>query len=245
METKVDEIAERIYRLSTFLPTLGPSGFTFNQFLVDAEQPLLFHCGQRALFPAVSQAVTRIMDVRRLRWIAFSHIEADECGALGEWLSAAPEATVTHGAIGCAIWLNDQAPRPPRVLADGEVLDLGGRRVRRLDTPHVPHCWDAGLLYEETTGTLFTSDLFTHVGDPPALTHGDILGPAAAAEKRFGYTALTPSTGATIRRLAKLEPHTLAVMHGSSYSGGTAPVLESLAGFYDDLLQKGAAAGRG
>jgi flavorubredoxin len=244
METKVDEIAERIYRLCTFLPTLGPSGFTFNQFLVDAEQPLLFHCGQRALFPAVSHAVTRIMDVRRLRWIAFSHIEADECGALGEWLDAAPEATVTHGAIGCSIWLNDQAPRPPRALADGEVLDLGGRRVRRLDTPHVPHCWDAGLLYEETTGTLFTSDLFTHVGDPPALTHGDILGPAAAAEKRFRYTALTPSTGATIRRLAKLEPRTLAVMHGSSYSGAAAPVLESLAGFYDDLLQKGAAAGR-
>jgi len=245
METKVDEIAGRIYRLSTFLPTLGPSGFTFNQFLVDAEQPLLFHCGQRALFPAVSQAVARIMDVRRLRWIAFSHIEADECGALAEWLNAAPEATVTHGAIGCSIWLNDQAPRPPRALTDGEVLDLGGRRVRRLDTPHVPHCWDAGLLYEETTGTLFTSDLFTHVGNPPALTHGDILGPAAAAEKRFGYTALTPSTGATIRRLAKLEPRTLAVMHGSSYSGDAAPVLESLAGFYDDLLQKEAAAGRG
>jgi flavorubredoxin len=245
METKVDEIAERIYRLSTFLPTVGPSGFTFNQFLMDAEQPLLFHCGQRALVPAVSQAVGRIMDVRRLRWIAFSHIEADECGALGEWLGAAPDATVTHGAIGCAIWLNDQAPRPPRALADGEVLDLGGRRVRRLDTPHVPHCWDAGLLYEETTGTLFTSDLFTHVGDPPALTDGDILGPAAAAEKRFGYTALTPSTGATIRRLAKLEPRTLAVMHGSSYSGDAAPVLESLAGFYDDLLQKGAVAGRG
>ena len=134
-----------------------------------------------------------------------------------EWLDAAPEATVTHGAIGCAIWLNDQSPRPPRALADDEVLDLGGRRVRRLDTPHVPHCWDAGLLYEETTGTLFTSDLFTHVGDPAALTDGDILGPAIAAEKRFGYTALTPATGATIRRLARLAPRTLAVMHGSSY----------------------------
>lgn len=244
METKVDEIAERIYRLSTFLPTGGPSGFTFNQFLVDAEQPLLFHCGQRALFPAVSQAMARVMDPCRLRWIAFSHIEADECGALGEWLDAAPEATVTHGAIGCAIWLNDQAPRPPRALADDEVIDLGGRRVRRLDTPHVPHCWDAGLLYEEATGTLFTSDLFTHLGNPIALTDGDILGPAVAAEKRFGYTALTPSTGATIRRLAKLEPRTLAVMHGSSYSGAAAPVLESLADFYDDLLQKGTAPGR-
>jgi flavorubredoxin len=239
METRVDEIAERIYRLSTFLPAVGPRGLTFNQFLVDAEQPLLFHCGQRALFPAVSQTAARIMDLRRLRWITFSHIEADECGALNEWLDAAPAATVTHGAIGCAIWLNDQAPRPPRALADNEVLDLGGRRVRRLDTPHVPHCWDAGLLYEETTGTLFTSDLFTHAGDPVAVTDGDIVGPAIEAEKQFGYTALTPATGATIRRLAKLAPRTLAVMHGSSYSGAGAPVLETLAGFYDGLLQQG------
>ncbi|HEX5529385.1 MAG TPA: MBL fold metallo-hydrolase [Methylomirabilota bacterium] len=245
METRVDEIAERIYRLSTFLPAVGPSGFAFNQFLVDAEQPLLFHCGQRALFPAVSRAAARVMDLRRLRFIAFSHVEADECGALGEWLDAAPSATVTHGAIGCAIWLNDQSPRPPRALGDGEVLDLGGRRVRRLDTPHVPHCWDAGLLYEETTGTLFTSDLFTHVGDPPAVTDGDIMGPAVAAEKQFGYTGVTPATGSTIRRLAGLAPRTLAVMHGSSFSGAAAPLLESLAGFYDELLQKGPAAGRG
>src|SRR5215468_11114866 len=228
MDTKVDEIAERIYRLSTFLPTVGPSGFTFNQFLVDAAEPLLFHCGQQALFPSVSRAVARIMDVRRLRWIAFSHIEADECGALDQWLAAAPQATVTHGAIGCAIWLNDQAPRPPRVLGDGEALDLGDRRVRRLDTPHVPHCWDAGLLYEETTGTLFTSDLFTHGGDPAAVTSGDIVGPAVAAEKQFGFTALTPAAGATIRRLAALRPQTLAEMHGSSFSGDAATVLASL-----------------
>lgn len=241
METRVDEIAERIYRLSTFLPAVGPSGFTFNQFLVDAEEPLLFHCGQRALFPAVAQAVARVMDVRRLRWIAFSHVEADECGALDQWLTAAPGATVTHGAIGCAIWLNDQAPRAPRALADGEVLDLGGRRVQRLDTAHVPHCWDAGLLHEETTGTLFCSDLFTHVGDPPALTDGDILGPAIAAERQFGYTSLTPATGATIRRLAGLRPRTLAVMHGSSFRGDAGPVLGRLAEFYDDLLQKGTA----
>jgi flavorubredoxin len=245
METKVDEIAERIYRLSTFLPAVGPRGLTFNQFLVDAAEPLLFHCGQRALFPAVSEALSRIIDPRRLRWIAFSHIEADECGALGEWLEAAPEATVTHGAIGCAIWLNDQAPRPPRALADGEVLDLGDRRVRRLDTPHVPHCWDAGLLFEETTQTLFTSDLLTHVGDPPSLIDGDVLGPAMEAEKRFGYTALTPATSVTIRRLAALEPRTLAIMHGSSFAGNARPVLESLAAFYDDLLQTGASPTRG
>ena len=245
METRIDEIAERVYRLSTFLPAVSPKGFTFNQFLVDAEQPLLFHCGQRSLFPAVSRAVASIIDLRRLRWIAFSHIEADECGALGEFLAAAPDATVVHGAIGCAIWLNDQAPRPPRALADGEVLDLGGRRVRRLDTPHVPHCWDAGLFYEETTGTLFTSDLFTHVGNPPALTDGDILEPAMAAEQSFGYTPLSPRTGSTIRRLARLEPRTLAVMHGSSFSGAGAPVLDRLADFYDDLLARSAEASRG
>ena len=238
MQTRVDEIAERIYRLSTFMPKLGPNGFTFNQFLVDAEEPLLFHCGQRSLFPAVSQAVARLIDVSRLRWIAFSHIEADECGALGEWLDAAPRATVAHGAIGCAIWLNDQAPRPPRALADGEVLDLGGRRVRRLDTPHVPHCWDAGLLFEETTRTLFTSDLFTHVGDPPPLTGGDILSPAMAAEEQFGFTAVTPATGATIRRLSSLAPRTLAVMHGSSLSGDAPAALDALAGFYEDLLRE-------
>ena len=240
LDTRVDEIAERIYRLSTFLPQVGPQGLAFNQFLVDAEEPLLFHCGQRALFPSVSLAVARIMDPRRLRWIAFSHIEADECGALAEWLAAAPQATVTHGAIGCAIWLNDQSPRPPRALADGEVVDLGGRRVRRLDTPHVPHCWDAGLLYEETTGTLFTSDLFTHGGDPPALTDGDLVGPAIAAEKQFAFTAVTPATGTTIRRLAALQPRTLAVMHGSSFAGDAGRVLESLAGGYDELLGKSA-----
>ncbi len=244
METRIDEITERIYRLSTFLPAVGPSGFTFNQFLVDADEPLLFHCGQRALFPAVSRAVARIMDVRRLRWIAFSHVEADECGALGEWLDAAPAATVTHGAIGCAIWLNDQSPRPPRALANDEILDLGGRRVRRLDTPHVPHCWDAGLLFEESTATLFSSDLFTHVGDPPALTGGDILGPAMAAEQRFGFTTVSPATGATIRRLASLRPRTLAVMHGSSFSGDAAAALHTLAGFYDDRQASAADAAR-
>jgi flavorubredoxin len=245
MDTRVDEIAERIYRLSTFLPAVGPSGLTFNQFLVDADEPLLFHCGQRALFPAVSKAAARVMDLRRLRWITFSHVEADECGALGEWLAAAPAATVAHGAIGCAIWLNDQSPRPPRVLANDEVLDLGGRRVRRLDTPHVPHCWDAGLLHEEATGTLFTSDLFTHAGDPAPLTEADITGPAMVAERSFGFTGVTAATSATIRRLAGLEPRTLAVMHGSSHSGAGASALESLAGFYDELLKTGAATARG
>ena len=149
-------------------------------------------------------------------------------------------ARLEHGdfSTNIALVLSGELHTPPRALADNEVLDLGGRRVRRLDTPHVPHCWDAGLLYEETTGTLFTSDLFTHAGNPAALTDSDLVGPAIEAEQRFGYTALTPATGATIRRLAKLEPRTLAVMHGSSYSGAGAPVLETLATFYDDRLRK-------
>ena len=245
MDTRVDEIAPRIYRLSTLFPAVGPTGLTFNQFLVDADQPLLFHCGHRALFPALSAAVARVMDPGRLRWIAFSHVEADECGALDEWLAAAPQATVTHGAIGCAIWLNDQSPRPPRALADGEVLDLGGRRVRRLDTPHVPHCWDAGLLFEETTGTLFSSDVFTHGGDPAPLTEGDIVGPAMAAESAFGFTPVTAGTGATLRRLAALRPRTIAVMHGSSFAGDGGRALEALAGFYEAAHAKGAATARG
>jgi len=245
MQSKVDEIAEGIFRISTWIPDVSPDGFTFNQFLVAAEEPLLFHTGLRGMFPLVAEAVATVLPVESLRWIAFGHVEADECGALDQWLAAAPGATVTHGAIGCAIWLNDQAPRAPRALADGEVLDLGGRRVQRLDTPHVPHCWDAGLLYEAATGTLFCSDLLTHVGDPPALTEGDILGPAIAAERQFGYTAVTPATGATIRRLADLRPRTLAVMHGSSFTGDAAMLLERLAEFYEGVLREATATHRG
>lgn len=236
METRVDEIAERIYRLSTFLPAVGPSGLTFNQFLVDAEEPLLFHCGQRALFPAVSKAAARVMDLRRLRWITFSHVEADECGALAEWLDAAPAATVAHGAIGCAIWLNDQSPRPPRALANDEVLDLGGRRVRRLDTPHVPHCWDAGLLYEETTNTLLCGDLFGALGEGPVLSSDDPVAPAMEAEAAFHPSSITPDTAPTLRRLAALAPSTVAMMHGPVYQGDGRDALERLADAYAELL---------
>ena len=144
MKTEVAEIADKIYRLSTFLPQVGPTGFTFNQFLIDADEPLLFHYGQRALFPLVSDAVKRVMPLDRLRWTTCSHVEADESGALNQWLAAAPKATPAHGQVGCNIWLTDMADRPPRVLKNDEVLDLGGKKVRWLDTPHVPHNWDAG-----------------------------------------------------------------------------------------------------
>ena len=145
METKVDEIAERIYRFSTFAPEIAaPAGFTFNQFLIDADEPLLFHCGPRALFPSVSKALVAIMPIEQLRWISFGHVEADECGSMNLWLAAAPQAQVVHGPTACMVSLNDLADRPPRALGNGEIMDIGGRRVRYIDTPHVPHAWELG-----------------------------------------------------------------------------------------------------
>ena len=150
METRVCEIADGIYRLSTFVPEIAPpAGFTFNQFLIDADEPLLFHCGPCVMFSSVSAAAERVLRPEQLRWITFGHIESDECGAMNAWLSVAPRAVVAHGAVGCMVSINDLADRPPRSLSDGEVIDLGGKRVRHIDTPHVPHAWEARLLYEE------------------------------------------------------------------------------------------------
>jgi flavorubredoxin len=233
---RVDEIADRIYRCSTWFPDVGPQGMTFNQFVIDADEPLLFHTGHRQMFPLVSEAVGRVIPVNRLRWIAFGHVEADECGAINEWLAVASEAEVAHGAIGCMVSLNDLADRAPRPLADGEVLDLGDKRVRHLDTPHVPHGWDARVLFEETTGTLLCGDLFTHLGDVAPLTSDDIVEPAAKAEAAFHSTALTHETGSTIRTLAELSPTTLALMHGSSFNGDCAAALTDLAAHYDTLV---------
>ena len=236
MTTKVEEIAPHIYRLSTFVPGIGPTGFTFNQFLLDDEEPLLFHTGHRSMFPTVSQAVESVLPLDRLRWIAFGHVESDECGAMNEFLAAAPHAEVLHGAVGCSVSLNEMADRPPRPMADGETMQLGAMRIRHLDTPHVPHAWDARVLYEETTGTLLCGDLFTHLGDGPALTDGDIVGPSVEAESLFGYSSLAPSTLATIERLAALEPRTLALMHGSAFAGDGGAALRALAVTYADRL---------
>jgi flavorubredoxin len=234
MDTRIDEIADGIYRLSTFVREVAPpAGFTFNQFLVVGEDPLLFHCGPRGMFPAVSAAAARVVPLARLRWITFGHVEADECGSMNLWLAAAPRAAVAHGAIGCLVSLNDMADRPPRPLADGEAIDLGGKRVRHLDTPHVPHGWEARVLYEEATGTLLCGDLFTHLGGGPALTGADLLGPAGAAEEAFRSTSLTPETAPTIRRLADLRPRTLALMHGSSFAGDGGAALRGLADYYE------------
>jgi flavorubredoxin len=247
METRISEIADGIYRLSTFVPDIAPpAGFTFNQFVVLGDEPLMFHTGLRKMFSLNREALSRIIPPERLRWIAFGHFEADECGAMNEWLAAAPQATAAHGQTGVNVSLNDFADRAPRVLQDGEVIDLGGgKRVRFIDTPHTPHGWDAGVMYEESTGTLLCGDLFTQVGNDSALTEGDIVGPAAVAEDIFRYSALNPGMGTTIRRLADLAPRTLALMHGPSFAGDGAAALSALADDYDrrisaelrDLLQ--------
>jgi flavorubredoxin len=237
MITKTAEIADGIFRISTYVPELTPDGFTFNQFLVKAEEPLLFHAGPRAMFPFVSDAVSKIIPVAKLRWITFGHVESDECGSMNQWLEAAPRSQVAHGETGVMVSLNDMANRPPRALQDGEVIDLGGKRVRHIDTPHVPHAWESRLLFEETTRTLFCGDLFTHTGDGPELTDTDIVEPAKRAEELFHSSCITPNTGATIRKLAELSPRTLALMHGSSFNGDTVHALHSLAGLYDGWLR--------
>ena len=238
MDTRIDEIAPDIYRLSThFADVAPPGGFGFNQFLVMADQPLLFHCGMRGLFPSVSQALGRLLPIERLRWIGFGHLEADESGAMNQWLAAAPHAEVAHGALGCEVSLSDMADRPPRPLADGERLDLGGRVVRYLATPHVPHGWDAGVMYEETTGTLLCGDLLSQAGLGPAITTDDIVAAAIATEEAFGATALTPLAAPTLRRLAALAPGRLATMHGSSFEGDAGRALRDMADHYERRLK--------
>jgi flavorubredoxin len=228
MQTRINEISDGIYRLSTLVPEIAPpAGFAFNQFLVTADEPLLFHCGHRAMFDSIRGAVETLMPIEKLRWISFSHLEADESGAMNLWQQAAPHAQVAHGKLGCNISYADLSLRPPRALADNEVLDLGGRRVRYLATPHVPHGWDAGLMLEEETGTLLCSDLLGQVGDGPALAASDIVGPALHAEEMWRSMSVTPEMVATLHRLAALAPKTLAIMHGSSLAGDCAAALEA------------------
>lgn len=233
METRISEIADGIYRLSTFIREVEPGGLAFNQFLIAGEEPLLFHTGMRTLFPQLREAVAKLIKPETLRWIGFGHYEADECGSMNDWLALAPRAEIAHGMTAVGVSLNDQAIRAPRALADGETIDLGGKRVRYLDTPHVPHGWEAGLIFEETTGTLLCGDLFTQYGEAPAATDGDIVGPAIAAEDVAGFSALHPTMGATLRRLAGLAPRTLAPMHAPAFRGDGAAALAALGDDYD------------
>ncbi len=235
MTPTVDEIAADIFRISTWIPDVSPEGFTFNQFLVRGQEPLLFHTGPRGMFPLVAEAVATVLPVESLRWITFGHVEADECGSMNMWLTAAPSSQVAHGALGCDISLNDLCDRPPRALEEGEVLDIGGKRLRQISTPHVPHGWEAQVLFEETTGTLLCGDLFSQVGAPPALTTDDVIDPAMAAEEMFHATCLAPHTAATLRSLGDLEPSTLAIMHGASYRGDGKKALYELADAYEKM----------
>jgi flavorubredoxin len=241
METKIDEIAPDIYRLSTWIAEIAPpAGFTFNQFLIRGEEPMLFHTGMRQLFPLVSGAVDRIVGSKNLRWISFAHVEADESGAMNQFLAAAPTAQVVHGPLAVMVSLNDLADRPPRAIGD-EVLDIGGKRLRFVPTPHVPHNWESGLWFEETTRTLLAGDLFTAIGDRPALTSDDLVAPAIIAEDAFHQTSTGPDLIPTLHRLADFKPATMALMHGPSYTGDGAAQLRALAASYDIRLARTAA----
>lgn len=231
METTVDQIGPDIYRLSTWIPGITEHGFTFNQFLLTGEQPFLFHCGMRQLFPLVSGAISRVIPLEQLRWISFAHIEADECGAMNMLLETAPHAEVIHGPLACMLSLTDMCDRPP-VVAGDEPLDTGGHRLRFIPTPHVPHNWESGLWFDEATATLLAGDLLTHTGQCPALTESDCVAPALEAEELFHSTGLTANLGPTLQQLADLNPSTLAMMHGSSYTGDGAAQLHGLADGY-------------
>jgi flavorubredoxin len=235
MFTKIDEIAPDVFRLSTLVPDVAPGGFTFNQFLVRDEQPFLFHTGMRQLYPLVSDAVSKLIPIEDLRWISFAHVEADECGAMNLFLADAPKAEVVHGALACMVSLNDLADRPPHIIGD-DALDLGRHRMRFVPTPHVPHNWESGLWFDETTSTLFAGDLFTHAGDVPALTVDDVVEPALVGEEIFHSTSLGRDLVPTLGRLADLRPTTLALMHGSSFTGDGSTQLRSLAAGYSALL---------
>ncbi len=228
--TNVHEIADAIYRINTPVSSPGGGRFSFNQYLIADEAPMLFHTGPRRLFPQVREAVGGVLPVDTLRYLAVSHFEADECGALNEFLAAAPAAEPVCGATGAMVSLGDYADRAPRALADGERLGLGRHTLRWLDTPHVPHGWDCGLMMESSTLTLLCGDLFTQGGPGDvALTESDILGPSEEFRRPMDYFAHAPQTQAVLERLAMQQPTTLACMHGSAWRGDGAALLRALA----------------
>ena len=225
--TNIEEVADGIYRINTPVTKLG--GFSFNQFLIIDDAPLLFHTGPRRMFPLVQEAVASVLPVERLRYIGLSHVEADECGSLNEWLAVAPESSPLCGTVAALVSIDDMADRPARALADGEVLSLGKHVLRWFDTPHLPHAWECGFLMEEKTRTLLCGDLFTQGGaEHPAITESDILGPSEAFRHAMDYYAHAQNTRAILEKLASAEPTTLACMHGSTWKGDGAKLLRAL-----------------
>jgi len=228
--TNLNEIAPGIYRINTpiDLPD-GPGGFNFNQYLVAGDAPLLFHTGPRRMFPLVAEAIGKVLPLARLRYVAFSHFEADECGSLNDFLAAAPAAVPVCSQVAAMVSVNDVADRPARALADGEVLQLGRHALKWLDAPHVPHGWECGFMMELETRTLLCGDLFTQGGSGAvALTESDILEPSEAFRAPMDYYAHSPATAATLERLAREEPQVLACMHGSAWRGNGATLLREL-----------------
>ncbi len=226
--TRVDEVARGIYRISTPLDVI-PGGFTFNSYLIADEEPLLFHTGYRKLFPVTVEAIGKVMPAGKLRWIGGSHFEGDEFGALNDLLAAAPEATAFGTEIGVLTSLNDYASRPVRGLGDGEEFSLGSRRMKWVYTPHVPHGWDCGVLFDVSTKTLLCGDLFTQPGgDVPAVTESEVLTASEGMRGMMDYYAHATGTSAILERLAGLEPSMLACQHGSAYRGDGAGLLREL-----------------
>lgn len=228
--TSIDEIEDGIFRINTPIEIPGAGGFSFNQYLIVDDAPLLFHSGPRRLFPTVSEAIARVMPVERLRYVGFAHFEADECGALNSFLAAAPQAEPVCSRIAAMVSVNDYADRPAHALADGEALNLGKHRLRWLDAPHLPHGWENGYMIEELTGTLLCGDLFTQPGSKsPAITESDVLGPSEAFRQAMDYYAHARDSAALFAKLAATRPRTLACMHGSAWRGDGAALIAALA----------------
>ncbi len=228
--TNVHEIAAGIYRINTPVALAGPGGFSFNQYLIADDEPLLYHTGPRKMFPLVREAVAYVLPVDRLRYVGLSHVEADECGSLNEWLACAPRAVPLCGTIAAMTSIEDLADRPPRALADGDRVPLGAHTVRWFDTPHLPHGWECGHLFDERTDTLFCGDLFTQPGsEHPALAEGDILGPSETFRRALDYFSHSKRAPQQLDRLAAVRPATLACMHGAAWRGDGAHLLRALA----------------
>ncbi len=235
----VNEIAPDLYRISTYIPEIN---LQFNQFLVKDEEPLLFHTGMKVLFPSVLEAVKTLIDPSTIRWIGFSHFEADECGSLNEWLQLAPQAQPVCSMVGALVSINDFAIRPAKGMTDGESFKTGKYSFRFLQTPHVPHCWEAGLLFEETQGSLLCSDLFHQNGEVEARTESDIVERARQTLVDYqagpfaNYMPYTKHTDGILQKLADLKPRTIVPMHGSAYAGDGERAVRDLAVVMREVL---------
>jgi flavorubredoxin len=239
--TRIDEVAAGIYRICTPMDVI-PGGFSYNSYLVADDEPLLFHTGYRKGFPTTMEAIGKVMPVEKLRWIGGSHFEGDEFGAMNEFLAAAPGATVFGSEIGVLTSLNDVGLRPARGLADGEEFSIGSRRLKWVYTPHVPHGWDCGVLFDMSSQTLLCGDLFTQPGsNTPPVTESEILTASEAMRRMMDYYAHARNTTATFERLANLRPAMLACQHGSAYRGDGAALLRELAATIERTSEKAAA----